>query len=276
MDVSVRIDALQRRLDEQQRELDSTRDELRRLTSGNRAVPTPTRRAWMRRAAVLSGGSLVAGVAAGVAARPAAAADGDAITAGQQTNETTGTVVFVQGTTSGHGAFTVTDTAFASMPALTEAAAVLGVAGATTTGRAGVAGVGTAYGVYGLGDDYGVFGRATGAGVIAVGGVADGTGCAGAKFGATGSGSTGLLSSGETGVHAAGTRNGVVAAGGSGAGVSASGARGGHFTGTAAAVNLAPTAHASHPRSGSAGDLVVDRHHRLWFCKGGTNWKQLA
>ena len=28
--------------------------------------------------------------------------------------------------------------------------------------------------------------------------------------------------------------------------------------------------------SGAIGDLFVDRGGRLWFCKGGTTWKQLA
>lgn len=52
--------------------------------------------------------------------------------------------------------------------------------------------------------------------------------------------------------------------------------RGGRFRGGAAAVTLVPSQTAWHPYSGQAGDLVVDKANRLWFCKGGTNWKQLA
>ena len=139
-----------------------------------------------------------------------------------------------------------------------------------------VARVGTSYGVFGLGEGYGVFGRASGTGVAGVGGVADGKGCNGATFTATGAGSTGTRISGETAVHASGSKHGVIATGGAGTGVSASGSRGGQFAGTAAAINLAPTSHASHPQSGHAGDLVVDHHHRLWFCRGGTSWTRLA
>lgn len=58
-------------------------------------------------------------------------------------------------------------------------------------------------------------------------------------------------------------------------GVSALGA-GGRFSGKTAAIQLVPSSAASHPASGVAGQLFVDRSNRLWFCKGGTNWHQLA
>ncbi len=54
------------------------------------------------------------------------------------------------------------------------------------------------------------------------------------------------------------------------------GSRGGVFGGKAAQVRLQPSGAATHPTSGDAGDLFVDKSHRLWFCKGGTTWKQLA
>jgi len=286
MDASARIAALARQLDEQQRALDDTRAELTRLTAGNSSPPTTTRRDWMRRAAVLSGATVATGIAAAAAgAGPAAADDGDPIKAGLQTNETTGTVVFVTGATRGHGAFTVTDTAFGSVPSSARPAAVVGIALSTTTGDAGVAGVGAAMGVYGVGQDYGVFGvgeaygvfgKASGTGVVGVGAQVDGASCVGAQVVAIGAHSTGLRASGETGAHLTGTTHGAVATGGTGNGVSASGVRGGRFSGTAAAINLAPTKHASHPHSGSAGDFYVDHHHRLWFCKGGTTWVRLA
>jgi hypothetical protein len=52
--------------------------------------------------------------------------------------------------------------------------------------------------------------------------------------------------------------------------------RGGIFKGGAAALRLAPSTAATHPASGQKGDLFVDSHGRLWFCKGSTSWKQLA
>jgi hypothetical protein len=51
---------------------------------------------------------------------------------------------------------------------------------------------------------------------------------------------------------------------------------GGRFAGKVAPINLVPSALASHPATGSAGDLFVDRSKRLWFCKGGSSWHQLA
>jgi hypothetical protein len=52
--------------------------------------------------------------------------------------------------------------------------------------------------------------------------------------------------------------------------------RGGAFSGALAQLRLLPSASSSHPSSGATGDLFVDRTGRLWFCRGGTNWKQLA
>jgi len=58
-------------------------------------------------------------------------------------------------------------------------------------------------------------------------------------------------------------------------GVSAHG-RGGVFTGPVAQVRLTASTATSHPSSGARGDLFVDKSGRLWFCKGGASWKQLA
>jgi hypothetical protein len=52
--------------------------------------------------------------------------------------------------------------------------------------------------------------------------------------------------------------------------------RGGRFYGKKAQVRLDPSALATHPASGLAGDLFVDGAHRLWFCKGGSTWVKLA
>lgn len=52
--------------------------------------------------------------------------------------------------------------------------------------------------------------------------------------------------------------------------------RGGRFVGTVAQLQLAPASGATHPAMGAAGDLYVDRSTRLWFCKGGSVWTQVA
>ncbi len=54
------------------------------------------------------------------------------------------------------------------------------------------------------------------------------------------------------------------------------GGRGGVFKGDQAQVQLVPSTAASHPSSGSAGDLFVDKKKRLWFCQGGSSWVRLA
>ncbi len=51
--------------------------------------------------------------------------------------------------------------------------------------------------------------------------------------------------------------------------------RGGEFVGGAAQVRLVPSTATSHPSSGQAGDLFVDKSQRLWFCLGGTEWKRV-
>ena len=51
--------------------------------------------------------------------------------------------------------------------------------------------------------------------------------------------------------------------------------RGGVFSGKAAQLMLGPVS-ATHPVSGQMGDLFADTSGRLWFCKGGTTWKQIA
>jgi hypothetical protein len=51
---------------------------------------------------------------------------------------------------------------------------------------------------------------------------------------------------------------------------------GGRFSGKTAQIQLVPSNLSTHPPSGSAGQLFVDRSNRLWYCKGGTAWHQLA
>jgi len=52
--------------------------------------------------------------------------------------------------------------------------------------------------------------------------------------------------------------------------------QGGRFRGKTAQIQLVPSTATTHPASGAAGQLFVDRSARLWFCRGGTSWKQLA
>ena len=65
---------------------------------------------------------------------------------------------------------------------------------------------------------------------------------------------------------------------GSGPGVEGSSAHGvgGRFEGSTAQVHLVPSAASAHPAVGSPGQLFVDHSNRLWYCNGGTTWKQLA
>lgn len=73
-------------------------------------------------------------------------------------------------------------------------------------------------------------------------------------------------------------RAGVYGQSGSGIGVLGTSltGRGGQFKGRKAQLRLQPSTSSTHPRSGARGDLFVDKQGRLWFCKGGTSWRQLA
>lgn len=85
----------------------------------------------------------------------------------------------------------------------------------------------------------------------------------------------GVSGSGTTGVYGSGTSlNGGPSFGVSGVATNPNG-RGVYAQGSAAAVQLVPSG-AAHPVSGQIGDLFVDSLGNLWFCKGGTTWKQLA
>jgi hypothetical protein len=53
-------------------------------------------------------------------------------------------------------------------------------------------------------------------------------------------------------------------------------ARGATLVSNVAQLRLVPGSLATHPASGAAGDLYVDNTNRLWFCKGTTNWHQVA
>jgi hypothetical protein len=89
---------------------------------------------------------------------------------------------------------------------------------------------------------------------------------------------TGIAGSSGTGTGVEGTSKsgtGMIANSESGDGIKAAGGRGGVFAGSVSQVRLTP-AKGSHPHSGFAGDLFVDRNNDLWFCKGTTHWVKLA
>ncbi len=52
--------------------------------------------------------------------------------------------------------------------------------------------------------------------------------------------------------------------------------RGAELKGAKAALRLVPNATTTHPTTGSRGDMYVDRSGRLWYCRGGSKWVQLA
>ena len=264
-----------------------------------------SRRDWLRRAAVVSGAAAATALVAGVAdAAPAAALDGDTLKAGQQTNAEASTVLFADGASYQHGVFAVTDTVFGNFADLFPPfAGVIGYVGQATSGDTGVAGFGSARGVFGQSESangIGVVGlSATGPGVV--GSSPSGPGVVGSS--ASGAGVEGTSST-QTGVFAA-SGNGVGAqvqsdnnqalwakitlstnakaavraeTPGAGAGINATSALGvgGVFAGKTAQIQLVPSFAKSHPASGAAGQLFVDHSNRLWFCKGGTKWHQLA
>jgi len=67
-------------------------------------------------------------------------------------------------------------------------------------------------------------------------------------------------------------------AAGTGPGISGTSTKGvgGLFKGATAQLQLTPSSASTHPAKGSAGQLFVDKSTRLWYCHGGTSWKQLA
>jgi hypothetical protein len=140
----------------------------------------------------------------------------------------------------------------------------IGVAVVGTGGALGVLGSG-ATGVQATGGTLGVFASGT-TGV-------HGSGTSG--NGVTGSSSTasGVHGTGKNGLSGTGSGNNSVGVRGT---ATSSGGRGGILAGNAAQLKLVPGSKSSHPSSGQRGDLYADSKGRLWFCKGGTSWHQLA
>jgi hypothetical protein len=131
----------------------------------------------------------------------------------------------------------------------------IGVEGSSGVGR-GVHGFSRDnYGVHGVSSNtYGVFGESPSSYAV-VGQSESSAGVAG--FTASGIGVIGASSS----------LVGVQGQGGSG--------RGGRFSGGKAQVKLDPSTAATHPASGQAGDIFLDKSKRLWLCKGGSTWVRL-
>ncbi len=149
-----------------------------------------------------------------------------------------------------------------------------GVLGEGTSGGTGVRGAATGggIGVLGNSDTYravvGVTSAATGRTV----------GVMGESFSTAGTGVRGWAAGGGTGVF--GYSGSSFPSGDPPANVAVYGrsadGRGGVFNGKAAPIRLIASTAASHPASGMLGDLFLDANKRLWFCKGGTTWQQLA
>jgi hypothetical protein len=212
-------------------------------------------------------GAAAAGLASAIA-RPSAALattdDGSVIHVGDQKNAvTTTTLLKNQGLVQ--TVLWVELEPTIDIPQSDSAAAIVGISSAT-------------YGV-------GVSGHAaTGTGVIGSSG--KGTGvqaiCTGSGFGLEAScdDNIGVYSTSANGiaVNASGGEIGVLGFSRKQVGVRGESidGRGALFIGGPAQIRLAPSSDPTHPGSGKAGDLFVDKSHRLWFCKGGTIWVKLA
>lgn len=70
-------------------------------------------------------------------------------------------------------------------------------------------------------------------------------------------------------VSNAGTADAVSVRAGTGRGIVVS-------SGGGPQINLHPGQSAGHPQTGQPGDFYVDAHVRLWFCRGGHNWRLVA
>lgn len=271
-----------------------------------------SRRSIGRALGVAAAGVVGAAVLTDASASPAAAAPtvNPALLADQGNNVEAGTGVEYDGTTNPGAIFAADDAgsfggALLGAALSGHAAAILG--NGTTHVNNGVFG-NTAHpdggdGVVGVNNSKS--GKGTGVHGIVNNGSANAVGVLGENsvgVAVVGTGGTlGVFASGTTGVHGTGTSgNGVTGNSSTGSGVhgtgknglsgtgsgnnsvgvkgsaTATGGRGGVLTGNAAQLKLVPGSKSSHPSSGQRGDLYADSKGRLWFCKGGTSWHQLA
>jgi len=93
------------------------------------------------------------------------------------------------------------------------------------------------------------------------------TSVSGIGVNAAGGSGTGVNANGAVGVVANGSEAGLSASAVTGRGVTAAGG--------AAQLRLVPGPAATHPASGSPGDVYVDSTVKPWFCVGGTEWVPL-
>lgn len=114
------------------------------------------------------------------------------------------------------------------------------------------------------GSGSGVRGETSGSGSAVLGTNTNAASTAGVQGNASGS------TRGVYGLHTGTSKKGVGIYGES------EGGRGGVFSGKVAQLKLVPSADQTKPSKGQKGDLFVDKVGRLWYCRGGTNWVQLA
>jgi hypothetical protein len=239
--------------------------------AGGRPV---SRRGLLRWGGMAAAGAAAAGIVTELAASPAGASNGTALTAGSVVTAENSTTLNYDGVSTSQGClFLANDTTFTAADATFPAA----VAGWTDGGHF----------------TNGVYGYTTAAGGNGVVGVAAGGGVGVRARAFSGSGIEAASSSGRGAVIQSNTNQAlwakitqsnnakaVIRAETPGAGpginsVSALGA-GGLFSGKTAQIQLVPSTASTHPASGTAGQLFVDKSNRLWFCKGGASWHQLA
>jgi hypothetical protein len=250
---------------------------------GRSPAPTDEAARPVDRRRMLKGAGLAAAGAAALVvagkASPAGAVVDPSIVANEETTSTTNTVLHYVGSESNNGVIFLTNETGDDPTTAVFPAALGGWA----------AGFKVSSGVYGFSS------AANGFGVV--GSVSDGATGAVGVFGRSGSGGAGVRAQGQNtsrGLEAASDGSQAMwahldnsansstclraetAGSGSGVfGVSAKGT-GGKFQGKTAQIQLVPSPASTHPASGSAGQLFVDAAKRLWFCKGGTTWLQIA
>lgn len=78
------------------------------------------------------------------------------------------------------------------------------------------------------------------------------------------------------GLAAGNGTSGVAKGTGSGVYGQSDNGRGGRFKGKKAQIRLEPSTTVTHPSSGDAGDIFLDKSKRLWLCKGGTTWVRIV
>ena len=151
-----------------------------------------------------------------------------------------------------------------------------GLSGHSDYGR-GVIGHGSTAGVYGesfASDGIGVHGlKSSTTGPAVKGEILYPSNGYAAVFGVTGG--TGPAVYGE-GLASGNGTSGVARGTGSGVYGQSDNGRGGQFRGKKAQIRLEPATTTTHPSSGDAGDIYLDKSKRLWLCKGGTTWVRIV